>query len=164
MPNVASAFYGAVLFIIGRDLNARQNLFCRRNLVRAHYQQGLFFCENAEPRKDVQNRVAREECAGEVPKVRDDIVLGVSPITCEFKAVTCFFGLAAGDRCTREFFNVAITCGIGVILSVRTIGYDEYLHVFIEATASPKAVALIAFDLVKRFPNGYSPPLEFDMN
>lgn len=77
-------------FIIGRYLNARKNLFRGRNLVRAHYQQGLFFCENAEPRKDVQNRVAREECAGEVPKVRDDIVLSVSPITCEFKAVTCF--------------------------------------------------------------------------
>ena len=43
------------------------------------------------------------------------------------------------------------TCGVGVILGVGSVGYDEYLNIFIQPAASPKTIPLIAVNLVERF-------------
>lgn len=48
---------------------------------------------------------------------------------------------------------MAVSGGIGVILGMGSIGDDENLHILVQATCRPNAISLIAFDLVKCFPN-----------
>ena len=40
-------------------------------------------------------------------------------------------------------------CGVGVILGVGSVGYDENLHILIETTAYPETIPLIAVYLVE---------------
>ena len=44
---------------------------------------------------------------------------------------------------------MAISGGVGIILGVRTVGDNENLHILIQAACRPKAISLIAFDLLK---------------
>ena len=89
------------------------------------------------------------------------MVIGIGPKAGEFKAIAgfFFFGFAA--------FGVldGVKAGaVGIIFGVGAIGNDEYLHVFKQATASPKGVPLVALDLVKGFTDGDAPALEFHMH
>ena len=40
---------------------------------------------------------------------------------------------------------------------------DKYLHILIQAAGGPKAVPLVALDLVERLPDGHAPALQLDM-
>ena len=52
---------------------------------------------------------------------------------------------------------------VGVILGIRAVGHHKNLHILKQARSRPKAVPLIAVDLVERLPDGHAPPLQFNM-
>ena len=41
-------------------------------------------------------------------------------------------------------------CGVGVILGIGSVGYDEDLHIFIQSASCPETIPLIAVNLVER--------------
>ena len=41
-------------------------------------------------------------------------------------------------------------CGVGVILGIGSVGYDENLHILIQSAACPETISLIAVNLVER--------------
>ena len=57
-----------------------------------------------------------------------------------------------------------VSCRIGVILGVRSIGDDEDLYVLIQSTAGPEALPLVPVDLIERFPDGDASPVELYMD
>ena len=57
-----------------------------------------------------------------------------------------------------------VSCRIGVILGVRSIGDDEDLYVLIQSTAGPEALPLVPVDLIERFPDGDASPFELYMD
>ena len=59
---------------------------------------------------------------------------------------------------------MAVSGGVGIILGVRSIGNNENLHILIQTACRPKAISLIAFDLVKGFPDGNTTALQLHMN
>ena len=52
---------------------------------------------------------------------------------------------------------------IAVIFGMRSVGNGEDLHILEESACRPETVALIAVDLVERFPDLHTPALEFEM-
>ena len=59
---------------------------------------------------------------------------------------------------------MAIPGGIGVILGVRSIGNDENLHILIQTACRKEAVSLIAFDLIKCFPDSNATAFQLYMD
>lgn len=59
---------------------------------------------------------------------------------------------------------MAVARGIAVILCICAVGYDEHLHKLKQTAFSPKTVALVAVDLIERFPYCHTAAFEFDMN
>lgn len=80
----------------------------------------------------------------------------------KFKAVACLFAALSGR--SGAFFNVAVAGRIGVVFRVRAVGDNENLHILIQPAASPKAIPLIAVDLIERLFDGHTAPLQFHMN
>ena len=48
---------------------------------------------------------------------------------------------------------------IGIILGIGAVGNHENLHKLIQTAGGPKAIPLIAVDLVESFPDGHTPAL-----
>ena len=59
---------------------------------------------------------------------------------------------------------MAVSGGIGIILSVCSIGDNENLHILIQSTCRPKTVSLIAFDLIKCFTDRNATAFQFHMD
>ena len=97
-----------------------------------------------------------------IDKVRNNAVVPVRPKGGKFKAVARFPLFVA----LRLFFvmNVIETGTVGIVLRIRTVGDDKNLHILEQSAGSPKAVALVAFDLIERFPQFYPASFEFDMH
>ena len=82
------------------------------------------------------------------------LVVGVRPERGEFKAVACFalFRLAG----CRVFDGVK-PGAVGIVFGVCAVRDDKNLHILKQARACPKAVALIAINLIECLPNGNAP-------
>ena len=118
--------------------------------------------KNAIPRQDIQYRGLGKEGLGEVHQVGDDVVFGIRPERRKLKAVA---GLAALSRRRRvEILDMPQAGGVGIILRIRSVGDNEYLHIVKKPAACPKAVALIAIDLVERLADSHAPPLQLHMD
>ena len=97
-----------------------------------------------------------------VNKVCDDLVVAVCPEGSKLKAVACFLRfLFCGFA---HFLDVAVSGGVGIILGMCTVGDNENLNVLIQTACRPKAIPLIAFDLVKGFTNGNATAFQLHMD
>ena len=83
----------------------------------------------------------------EVNQVRNDLVVGISPEGCKFKAVASFSFLGAAR--VRFFYGIE-SGAVGVVLGIRAVGDNENLHILKQAAASPEGIPLIPLDLVER--------------
>ena len=79
----------------------------------------------------------------------------------KFKAVA---GLFLACLVRSDILDMIEPGGVGIILGVGAVGDYKNLHILIKARGSPEAVPLITFNLIERLPDGYAPPLEFDMD
>ena len=55
-------------------------------------------------------------------------------------------------------------CGVGVILGVGSVGYDEYLNIFIQSASCPETISLIAVNLIERLFELNASSLQFYMH
>ena len=162
MENVPAALHRAVPLIVGGDFNAVEDTLRGDNLIGAHHQQQILRGKNAIPRQDIQYRGLGKEGLGEVHQVGDDVVFGICPERRKLKAVA---GLAALPyRSGVEILDMPQAGGVGIILRIRSVGDNEYLHIVKKPAACPKAVALIAIDLVERLADSHAPPLQLHMD
>ena len=139
-----------------RNLNAVQNAFRCRNLIRTHDHQHLFRSENAVSGDDIKQRVLGKEGFGKIYDVRDNPVIGISPVACKLKAVAGLGLLGLTAHCILDCID---TGSIRVILSQRTVGDNENLHIFEESAACPEGITLVTLNLVERFTDRHSPAL-----
>ena len=156
VPDVPAARYGAVFLIIVGDLNPVQNALGGDDLIWPHHQQHIFRRKYTITGKNIQNGVLAEKGLGKVHKIGDNAVVRICPERSELKAIAGF-GLLGFLR--FGVLDVIKAGGIGIILRIRTVGDHEDLHEFIQPAGRPKAVPLIAVDLIEGFPNGNSPAL-----
>ncbi len=105
--------------------------------------------------------MAGKERLGKVNQIGNNDVVGVGPVGRELKTVAGFAFFAL--RHVRFLYGIE-TGRVGVIFGVCTVGNDKNLNVFVQTAAGKERVALIAVDLVERFTDGDTAPLELDMH
>ena len=99
-----------------------------------------------------------EKRLGKIDKVGNNSVFLIRPKGSKFKRITCFalsFGI--------HFLNVIISRRVGIIFRVCPVRYNENLNVLEKPAVRPKTIALIAVDLIKRFPYIHAAAFQFDM-
>ena len=101
-----------------------------------------------------------EEGLGKIGHFGNGPVFCVSPPTGEGKAVGGF----PARTLVALFHQVAIADGVAVILGQRAIADDKQLYILEQPGTGPKAVALVAVNLVERLAEIHAPALEFDMH
>ena len=99
---------------------------------------------------------------GEVHKVGDGVVAAVSPETGELEAVGSFLDAAAAAD--PALLDVVESCSVGVIFGVCAVGDHEDLDILIEPGFRPKAVPLVAVDLVESLLEGHATALQLHMD
>ena len=162
MPDVTACVHRAHLLVIGRYLDAVENTLGSRNLIGAHNHQNFFRGKYAIFSQHIQNGVLGKERLCKINKVCNYLVVTISPERSKLKTVACFLRfLFCGFA---HFLDVAVSCGVGIILSVRTVGDNENLNVLIQTACCPKAIPLIAFDLVKGFTDGNTTAFQLHMD
>ena len=97
----------------------------------------------------------------EVNQIIDGLVVAVCPERRELKRVACLLALALASLLLLDMVEAG---GVGVILGVSSVGYDENLHILIQSAASPKTISLIAVNLVERLFELDTSPLQFYMH
>ena len=102
-----------------------------------------------------------EECPCEIHQVGDGVIVSVRPVGCEFKAVGGFLLLAVW---IVRLLDGIPPCGVGIILRVRAIRNNEYLHVFVKPAAGKERIPLIALDLIERLADGNAAALQFHVH
>ena len=99
-----------------------------------------------------------EKRLGKIDKVGNNAIFLIRPKGSKFKRIACFsfsFGI--------HFLNMIISRRVGIIFRVRSVRYNENLNVFEKPAVRPKTIALIAVDLIKRFPYIHAAAFQFDM-
>ena len=162
MPDITSGINRSHLLVVGRNLDAVQNTLGCRNLIRSHNHQNFFRCENTILCQHIQNGVLGKECFRKINKVCNYLIVAVCPERSKLKAVACFLRFLFCRF--AHFLDVAVSGGVGIILGVRSIGDNENLHILIQAACRPKAISLIAFDLVKGFTDCNATAFQFHMD
>ena len=104
----------------------------------------------------------RKERLCEVHKVCNNLIVPVCPIGSKLKAIGSF--LAVLPASSIIFFNMACSGGVGIIFCECAVGDHENLHILIQPTTSPKAITLVAVDLVERFLDRNATAFQFHMN
>ena len=79
MPDVSAAPDASVELVVVCDIDPLDDSFSGSNLVRTHYHQHPFACEDAILGEDVQQGVLGEECLGEIKQVIDYLIVAVGP-------------------------------------------------------------------------------------
>ena len=102
-----------------------------------------------------------EECPCEIHKVGDNGIVRVRPVGGEFKAVG---GLRLLTVRVVRFLHGVPAGGVGIILRVRAVRYNENLHVFIKPAAGKERIPLIALDLIERLADGNAAALQFHVH
>ena len=90
-----------------------------------------------------------------VHQVGNDTVVGVCPERGELKAVT---GLAMLGLRRCGILDGVKASGVRVVFGIRAIGDNEYLNILEQPAACPKAIPLIAVDLVECLLDGHTTP------
>ena len=100
----------------------------------------------------------REKRLGKIDKVWNNSVFLVRPKGSKFKRIARF-----ALSCGIHFLNVIISRRVGIIFRVRSVRYNENLNVLEKPAVCPKTIALIAVNLIKRFPYIHAAAFQFDM-
>ena len=149
MPDVSSGVESSGCAVGRGYLDFFEDAFGGCYLVGTHDKQEFFGGEYAVAGDDGEQGVFFAEGLCEVCKVLDVVVFGVCPAVCEFEAVG---GFLYTFSCSRGVFSdVAVSCGVGVVFGVCSVGDDEYLDEFEEPGACPEAFVLVAVYLVEGF-------------
>ena len=149
VPDVTAGLQGAGFLIVGGYFDPVQNPLGGYNLIGPHHQQKIFRSEHAIPGQDVQQGMPGKKGLGEIHQIRDGLIVGVRPIRSKFKAVGGLFAAVPGRFVLLP--DMAVSCGIGIVLGVGTVGDDKNLHILVQPTPGPKAVPLVPVDLVEGF-------------
>ena len=155
VPDISSGIRRSHLLVVGGYLNAVQDALSRCDLIGTHDQQNFFRCENTVLGQYIQNRMLSKEGLCKINQVGNHLIVAVRPKGSELKAVACFLRFLFCRF--AHLLDVAVSGGVGIILSMSSVGDDENLHILIQATRRPKTVSLVAFNLVKCFPDGNAP-------
>ena len=158
MPDISAARNASVFFIVIRNLYSIQYLFGCNDLIRAHNQKHVFGSKHAVFRQNIQNRMLCEKRLGKIDKVGNNAIFLVRPKGSKFKRITRFafsFGF--------HFLNMIISRRVGIIFRISSVRYNKDLNVFEKPAVRPKTIALIAVDLIKRFPYIHAAAFQFDM-
>ena len=102
-----------------------------------------------------------EECTAEAHKVSNRPVVGIGPPRGKLETVARL--LALGFATARSLLDMALACGIAVILGIGSVRYDEELHKLEQPAACPETLPLVAVDLIESIPNIDTAPLQFDV-
>ena len=162
VPDISSGFDCSCFLVVGGHFNPVQNTLGSHNLIGAHDKQQFLRSEHTIFCQDVQNGVLRKECLCEVNKVCDNPVVPICPIRGKFKAVGSF--LAVLPASSVILLDMACSGGVGIILCECAVGDYKNLHILVKPTTSPKAITLIAVDLVERFLDCHATAFQFHMN
>lgn len=162
VPDVSAGGGGAGLLVVGRNLDAAQDLLRGSDLIRAHDQQEVFRGKNTVARQYVQHGVLGEKSLSKIDQIRYRPVACIRPIACKFKTVAGFFLRFLGI--SHGFADVLVSRGIRIILGVRAVGYDKQLHIFEKAGIRPETITLVSTDLVKSLAQGDAASLELNMH
>ena len=95
---------------------------------------------------------------GKIDKVGNNAVFLVRPKRSKFKRITRF-----ALSCGIHFLNMVMSRRVGIVFRIRPVRYNEDLNVLEKSAVRPKTIALIAVDLIKRFPYIHSAAFQFDM-
>ena len=129
VPDIAARIERSHLLVVGRYFNPVQYALGRRNLIRTHDHQDSFRSENAIFGQHIQNGVLGEECFCKIDKVGNHLVVAVCPERSKLKTVARF--LRFPPRRFAHLFDMAVSGSVGIILGMRSIGDDKYLHILI---------------------------------
>ena len=162
VPDVSSGIQRSHPLVVGGYLDAVQDALGRCNLIGTHDHQNFFCCENTILGQHIQNRVLGKEGFRKINQVCNYLIVAICPEGSKFKAVAGFLGFLFCSF--AHLFDVAVSGGVGVILGMGSIRDNENLHILIQAACRPEAVSLVAFDLIKGFPNSNAPALQLHMD
>ena len=154
MPNISAACDRAILLIVIGNFNAVQDTLGRNDLIRAHHEQQVLRSEDTVFCQDIEDSVLGEKGLCEVHDIRNDLIICISPKGSKLKAVASF-GLFTS---LASFLDSIETCSIGIILRVRAVGDNKYLHILKKTAACPKTVTLIAVYLIERLTDRHTTP------
>ena len=160
MPDIAASLYSPRLLVVRGSLNAVDYPLGRNNLIGSHDKQEIFRSEHTVLRQDIEKRMLGKECLCEVNQIRNDVVLAVRPERSELEAVACVFR----GPSPIQFPYMAVSCCVGIVLGVCSIGDDEYLDILIKPTGCPEAIPLIAVYLIECLLDGDTAPFQLNMH
>ena len=161
MPNVSATGNGAVLLVVGGDVDPVQDTLRRRDLIRTHDEQHLLRSEDTILRQYIQNRMPGKERARKVDQIRNDPVVGIRPEGRELEAVGRLLLVRLGRL---RILDGVPAGGVGIILCVGAVADHEDLDILKQTAASPEGIPLISVDLVERFADGHAPSLQLHMD
>ena len=162
VPDVSSGIQCSHLLVVGGYLDAVQDALGRCDLIGTHDHQNFFRCENTILGKHIQNGVLGKEGFCKINQVGNHLIVAVCPERGKLKAVAGFLRFLLCRF--AHLFDMAVSGGVGVILGMGSVGDNENLHILIQAARRPEAVSLVAFNLVKGFPDGNAPALQLHMD
>ena len=150
------------LFLIMSDTDDTFNfVIASRNLIRTHYHQHIFRRKDTILCEYIQDGMLCKESLCKVDKVGDNAIVCISPKGSKLKAVACLFLL--GFTCRCGILDSIIARCVRVVFGVRAVGDYENLYVFVKSRACPKAIALIAIDLIERFTDRHTAAFQLNM-
>ena len=161
MPNVSAAGNGAILLVVGGDVDPVQDTLRRRDLIGAHDEQHLLRSEDTILRQYIQNRMPGKERARKVDQIRNDPVVGIRPEGRELEAVGRLLLVRLGRLGILDGVPAG---GVGIILGVGAVADHEDLDILKQTAASPEGIPLISVDLIESFADGHAPALELHMD
>ena len=95
-----------------------------------------------------------------IDQIRDHTIIGICPETGKLKTVT-----ALGLTCAFLFMlPLCVPPGtVRIIFRICSIGDNKNLDVFIQPTARPERLSLVALNLIESLPDGHAPAFQFYM-
>ena len=161
MPNISSASYTSILFIIIGYLYSVQYSLCRCYLIRTHYHEYIFRCEYAILCEYVKQRMLCKESLCKVNQIWDHFIICIRPETSKFKAITCF----SAFRITSLSIPYGIiTRAIWIIFGVCSVWNYKDLDILKKPTACPERISLISIDLIECLSYLNAPSFKLNMN
>jgi len=127
MPYITARVECACLFIVGRNFYPRQDSFRSGDLIWPHNKQKIFRSKHTIPCQNVKYRMFRKKSLCKIHNIRNYFIVPISPIGSKFKAVARLF--AALALALAVFFDMAISCSIGVILCMSSVRYNKNLYI-----------------------------------
>ena len=119
MPDVSAALDRAIALVAVGDVDSVQNAFCRHNLIRSHDEQQPVGTEYTISGQQIEQRMFGKERTAESHQIGNRLVIGICPPRGKFKTVARLPAL--GFVVARSLFDMALACGVAVILGIGAV-------------------------------------------